>query len=235
MMSSPTKKPAQFSTISDVDPRAIKRGGREACSPRLQSRIRLALASANHRPWSGHDLDGLRMRRDLAAISDTRRHRRRLGIEHDPLQARERQHRAGRSVATSKFSERSLDRLPGLIVPATELALQVELSPLENPCKKSSPLVYTLEWGGRMDQSPATRQSLIVKLRDPADSGAWSEFVALYEPLVYRLARRKGLQDADAKDLCQEVFRAVAGSIDRWEAGAAAAFAAGFRRSHATS
>ena len=62
-----------------------------------------------------------------------------------------------------------------------------------------------------MDQSPATRQSLIVKLRDPADSGAWSEFVALYEPLIYRLARRKGLQDADAKDLCQEVFRAVAG------------------------
>jgi RNA polymerase sigma factor (sigma-70 family) len=67
-----------------------------------------------------------------------------------------------------------------------------------------------------MDQSPATRQSLIVKLRDPADSGAWSEFVALYEPLIYRLARRKGLQDADAKDVCQEVFRAVAGSVDRW-------------------
>jgi RNA polymerase sigma-70 factor (ECF subfamily) len=69
-----------------------------------------------------------------------------------------------------------------------------------------------------MDYSPATRQSLIVKLRDPADSGAWGEFVALYEPLIYRLARRKGLQDADAKDLCQEVFRAVAGSVDRWDA-----------------
>jgi RNA polymerase sigma-70 factor (ECF subfamily) len=68
-----------------------------------------------------------------------------------------------------------------------------------------------------MEQSPATRQSLIVKLRDPADSGAWSEFVALYEPLVYRLARRKGLQDADAKDICQEVFRAVAGAVDRWD------------------
>ena len=68
-----------------------------------------------------------------------------------------------------------------------------------------------------MDDSPATRQSLIVKLRDPADSGAWSEFVALYEPLVYRLARRKGLQDADARDLCQEVFRAVAGAVDRWD------------------
>lgn len=70
-----------------------------------------------------------------------------------------------------------------------------------------------------MDDSPATRRSLIVKLRDPADSAAWGEFVALYEPLVYRLARRKGLQDADARDLCQEVFRAVAGSVDRWEPG----------------
>ena len=68
-----------------------------------------------------------------------------------------------------------------------------------------------------MDASPATRQTLIVKLRDPTDAGAWREFVALYDPLVYRLARRKGLQDADARDLCQEVFRAVAGAIDRWD------------------
>ncbi len=68
-----------------------------------------------------------------------------------------------------------------------------------------------------MNDSPATRQSLIVKLRDPADSAAWSEFVSLYEPLVYRLARRKGLQDADSRDLAQEVFRAVAGAVDRWD------------------
>ena len=68
-----------------------------------------------------------------------------------------------------------------------------------------------------MDEPPATRRSLIVKLRDPADSDAWCEFVALYEPLVYRLARRKGLQDADARDLCQEVFRTVSQAIDRWD------------------
>jgi RNA polymerase sigma-70 factor (ECF subfamily) len=60
---------------------------------------------------------------------------------------------------------------------------------------------------------------LIVKLRDPGDEDAWSEFVVLYEPLVYRLARQKGLQDADARDLCQEVFRAVAHAVDRWEPG----------------
>jgi RNA polymerase sigma-70 factor (ECF subfamily) len=68
-----------------------------------------------------------------------------------------------------------------------------------------------------MDDSPATRRSLIVKLRDPADDSAWGEFVTIYEPLVYRLARRKGLQDADAKDFCQEVLRAVAGAVDRWD------------------
>ncbi len=64
---------------------------------------------------------------------------------------------------------------------------------------------------------PVTRHTLIIKLRDPADAGAWHEFVALYEPLIYRLARRKGLQDADARDICQEVFRVVAHAIDRWD------------------
>src|SRR3954468_3058476 len=68
-----------------------------------------------------------------------------------------------------------------------------------------------------MDEPPATRRSLIVKLRDPADTTAWREFVAIYEPLIYRLARRKGLQDADADDLAQEVFRAVAGAVERWD------------------
>ena len=71
----------------------------------------------------------------------------------------------------------------------------------------------------RWTSRPPRDCSLIVKLRDPADSAAWREFVAIYEPLVYRLARRKGLQDADARDLCQEVFQAVAKAIDRWEPG----------------
>ncbi len=65
--------------------------------------------------------------------------------------------------------------------------------------------------------APATRQTLIVKLRDPADAAAWREFAAIYRPLVYRLARRRGLQDADAHDLCQEVFGAVARSIGRYD------------------
>jgi RNA polymerase sigma-70 factor (ECF subfamily) len=43
------------------------------------------------------------------------------------------------------------------------------------------------------------------------------EFLEIYEPLVRRLARRSGLQGADADDLTQDVFRAVAGAIERWD------------------
>jgi len=68
-----------------------------------------------------------------------------------------------------------------------------------------------------MDDAPPTRDTLIAKLRDPADARAWEEFLAIYEPLVYRLARAKGLQDADARDVSQEVFRAVARAVDRWD------------------
>jgi RNA polymerase sigma-70 factor (ECF subfamily) len=67
-----------------------------------------------------------------------------------------------------------------------------------------------------MNEWPSTRPSLLVRLRDPRDERAWAEFLEIYTPLVYRLARRKGLQGADADDLAQEVFRAVAGAIDRW-------------------
>lgn len=68
-----------------------------------------------------------------------------------------------------------------------------------------------------MVDSPATRQSLVVRLKDPQDSQAWAEFVAIYAPLIDRLARARGLQAADAADLTQEVFRAVAGAIDRYD------------------
>ena len=66
-----------------------------------------------------------------------------------------------------------------------------------------------------MDDAPSTRASLLVRLRDPRDERAWAEFLAVYRPLVDRLGRRSGLQDADAADLAQEVFRSVAWAIGR--------------------
>jgi RNA polymerase sigma factor (sigma-70 family) len=65
--------------------------------------------------------------------------------------------------------------------------------------------------------SPTTRASLLLRLRDPQDHEAWVEFVSLYEPVAYRLMRRHGLQDADAREVMQELFMAVSRSIDRWD------------------
>jgi len=66
-----------------------------------------------------------------------------------------------------------------------------------------------------MDDTPTTRASLLVRLRDPHDERAWREFTEIYTPLVMRLARQRGLQDADAADLAQEVFHAVAQAMER--------------------
>lgn len=68
-----------------------------------------------------------------------------------------------------------------------------------------------------MTESPETRASLILRLRDRADQQAWGEFVEIYQPVVYRLARYKGLQHADAEDVVQQVLSAVAGAIERWQ------------------
>ncbi len=62
-----------------------------------------------------------------------------------------------------------------------------------------------------------TRHSLLLRLPDPHDIAAWDQFVAIYQPLVFRLARSKGFQEADAHDIVQEVLLAVAQAIHRWE------------------
>jgi len=46
-----------------------------------------------------------------------------------------------------------------------------------------------------------------VKAKDPQ---AWTRMVNLYGPMIYRWARKAGLQPADSADIVQEVFRAVA-------------------------
>src|SRR5437868_15484531 len=68
-----------------------------------------------------------------------------------------------------------------------------------------------------MAEFPPTRASLLLRLRDPQDEAAWEQFVDLYGPLVYGYARKQGLQDADAADLCQDVLGAVAGAVGRLE------------------
>ena len=68
-----------------------------------------------------------------------------------------------------------------------------------------------------MNDSHMTRPSLLVRIRDLKDGQAWSQFVKIYSPLIYRYARRCGLQDADAADVTQEVLRKVSRSIGQFE------------------
>jgi RNA polymerase sigma-70 factor (ECF subfamily) len=55
-----------------------------------------------------------------------------------------------------------------------------------------------------MDQTPV---SLLERLRRP---DAWRRFVALATPFLFDAARRRGLQDADAADVVQDVFAVLA-------------------------
>ena len=68
-----------------------------------------------------------------------------------------------------------------------------------------------------MTEVPRTRPSLLVRLRDFQDRHAWHEFVDLYAPVVFGYARSRGLQNADAADLTQEVLSQVAEGIGRFE------------------
>jgi RNA polymerase sigma-70 factor (ECF subfamily) len=71
-----------------------------------------------------------------------------------------------------------------------------------------------------MDDTPSslsTRPSLLLRLRDPADQASWGTFVDTYAPLVYRYARRRGLQDADCADVTQDVMVEAARCLGSFE------------------
>jgi RNA polymerase sigma factor (sigma-70 family) len=68
-----------------------------------------------------------------------------------------------------------------------------------------------------MNEIPQTRQSLLLELGKQSDH-AWSEFLAIYEDALLRFCMAKGLQEADARDVIQDVFAAVLKRIPSWDA-----------------
>src|SRR3954469_7774926 len=84
---------------------------------------------------------------------------------------------------------------------------------------QSRVLIYSHQevCGMSMGTIPNTRASLIIRLSNPGDAGAWQQFVEVYLPLLYRLARRKGLQHVDAEELAQEVLLIVSRAVHRWD------------------
>lgn len=69
----------------------------------------------------------------------------------------------------------------------------------------------------RVEHWPTTRATLLDDLRDPEDAQAWRQFVDLYLPLIYRYSRQRGLQDADAQNVVQEVFSLVSRAVQSFD------------------
>ena len=62
-----------------------------------------------------------------------------------------------------------------------------------------------------------TRSSLIQRLKATINGESWEEFFNTYWELIYNVARRAGLSEADAQDIVQETILKVHNSLDRFE------------------
>jgi RNA polymerase sigma-70 factor (ECF subfamily) len=69
-----------------------------------------------------------------------------------------------------------------------------------------------------------TSASLLARVQHAEDRQAWTRFVQLYTPLIYRWGRHAGLNDADAADLVQEVLLALVKALPRFELNPAGGF-----------
>jgi RNA polymerase sigma factor (sigma-70 family) len=68
-----------------------------------------------------------------------------------------------------------------------------------------------------MESGAVTRPSLLVGLRDAENKEAWADFVRIYSRIIYGFCVQRGLQEADAADVTQEVLKTVARTIQRFE------------------
>jgi RNA polymerase sigma factor (sigma-70 family) len=63
------------------------------------------------------------------------------------------------------------------------------------------------------DELIPTRQSLLSRIKDWKDGQGWQEFFEIYWKLIYRTARKAGLDHAAAEEVVQETVIAVARKI----------------------
>src|SRR5207249_1498344 len=62
-----------------------------------------------------------------------------------------------------------------------------------------------------------TRQSLLDRLKDWGDQTSWQDFFDTYWQLIYNVAIKAGLTDAEAQDVVQETIIAVAKKIPEFK------------------
>lgn len=61
---------------------------------------------------------------------------------------------------------------------------------------------------------PSTHLSLLHRLSSGGDEEAWADFVRIYSPVIFRTLRFRGLQDADAHDVLQQILMSVKRSLE---------------------
>lgn len=66
------------------------------------------------------------------------------------------------------------------------------------------------------DELPSLSTSLLVRIQQMRPD-AWARLVDVFSPIVYRWARKAGLNGADSADVVQDVFIAVARNIGKFE------------------
>jgi len=62
-----------------------------------------------------------------------------------------------------------------------------------------------------------TRASLLKRIKDPADQKSWREFFDIYWRLIYAVAVKAGLNDAEAQDVVQETVIGVTKKMPGFE------------------
>ena len=67
------------------------------------------------------------------------------------------------------------------------------------------------------DELIPTRASLIARLKDWQDQSSWQEFFDTYWKLIYGVARKTGMTDAEAQDVVQETMTSVAKHMPGFE------------------
>lgn len=67
------------------------------------------------------------------------------------------------------------------------------------------------------EQNSATRQSLLLRVRDLSDRAAWQDFVECYAPRVFAWCLRFRLQEADAADATQTVLMKLVEGLRSFE------------------
>jgi RNA polymerase sigma-70 factor (ECF subfamily) len=75
-------------------------------------------------------------------------------------------------------------------------------------------VVDTARMATRADELIPTRESLLSRLKDMGDRDSWQDFFATYWKLIYGVARKAGLTDAEAQDIVQETVISVAKNIE---------------------